>query len=218
MMIMKLILKDIRGYWRFIVLTIFLPGIAWSLLLFFPYYPAWGYVMFCSMAIFAAISYFSFSEKKQNLEILTCSLPVTRTAMVFSRYLLALIITFAGIILYYGAAYIGDLIYSHPVTNFSQINDPKVLLMSVFFIMIISSIFLPGIFCFKITGMIFNFIIAMIGAMNLTFKIFQPKKDFYSPYFKNNDLLSVLTLIAGMALALFISITLSRLHYKNKDL
>ena len=174
MMIAKLILKDIKGYWRFIVFTIFLPGIAWSLLLFLPYFHWSGYVLFCSMAIFAGISYFSFSEKKQHIEILTCSLPVTRTAIVLSRYLLALIITFVGIILYYATAYVGDFIYPHSVTTFSQINHPKVLLMSLFFISIISSIFLPGIFSLKITGMVFHFVIAMIGGLSLTYKIFHP--------------------------------------------
>jgi hypothetical protein len=215
MTIAKLILKDIRGYWRFVVSTIFLPGIAWSLLLFLPYYHWSGYVLFCSMAIFAAISYFSFSEKKQHIEILTCSLPVTRTAMVLSRYFLALIITFVGILLYYATAYIGDLIYPHSVTTFSQINHPKVLLMSLFFISIISSIFLPGIFSLKMTGMVFNFAIAMIGALSLTYKIFHPKQGFHESDFQSFD---VIILICAMMLALFFSSVLSLIHYKGKDL
>lgn len=215
MMIAKLILKDIRGYWRFVVLTIFLPGIAWSLLLFFPYYHWSGYVGFCSMAIFAAISYFSFSEKKQHLEILTCSLPVTRTAIVLSRYFLALIITFVGIILYYAIAYVGDLIYPHSVTTFSQINHPKVLLMSLFFISIISSIFLPGIFSLKIIGMIFNFAIAAIFAINLTYKIFHPLRNFHESNFQSEK---VITLICAMVLAWLFSVLLSLSHFQRKDL
>jgi hypothetical protein len=215
MMIAKLILKDIRGYWRFVVLSIFSPGIAWSLLLFIPYYHWSGFVLFCSFAIFAAISYFSFSEKKQHIEILTCSLPVTRTAIVLSRYLLALIITFVGIILYYATAYVGDFIYPHSVTTFSQINHPKVLLMSLFFISIISSIFLPGIFSLKITGMIFNFAIAMIGGLSLTYKIFHPKQGFHESDFESFD---VMILICAMMLALFFSVVLSLSHYQRKDL
>ena len=215
MMIAKLILKDIRGYWRFIVLSIFLPGIAWSLLLFLPYYHWAGFVLFCSFAIFAAISYFSFSEKKQHIEVLTCSLPVTRTAIVLSRYLLALIITFVGIVLYYATAYIGDFIYPHSVTTFSQINHPKVLLMSLFFISIISSIFLPAIFSLKIIGMIFNFAIAMIGAMTLTFKIFHPHQNFYESNFQNDK---VITLICAMMLAWLVSVLLSIIYYKRKEL
>jgi hypothetical protein len=215
MIIANLILKDIRGYWRFVLLTIFLPGIAWSLLLFFPYFRWSGYVGFCSMAIFAAISYFSFSEKKQHIEILTCSLPVTRTAIVLSRYLLALIITFIGIILYYGTAYVGDFIYPHSVTTFSQINNPKVLLMCLFFISIISAIFLPGIFCFKRTGMIFTFTIAMIGAFSLTYKIFHPKQGFYESDFQSYK---VIVIICIMISALNISGILSLIHYKRKDL
>lgn len=215
MTITKLILKDIRGYWRFIVLSIFLPGVAWSLLLFLPYYQWSGYVLFCSFAIFAAISYFSFSEKKQHIEILTRSLPVTRTAIVLSRYFLALIITFVGIILYYATAYIGDFIYHHSVTTFSQINHPKILLMSLFFISIISSIFLPGIFGFKMTGMIFNFAIAMIGAMTLTFKIFHPHRNFYESIFKSDK---VIVLICAMTLAWLVSVLLSIIHYKRKEL
>lgn len=214
-MILKLILKDIRGYWRFVVLTIFLPGIAWSLLLFLPYYHWSGYVLFCSFAIFAGISYFSFSEKKQHLEILTCSLPVTRTAIVLSRYLLALTITFVGIILYYATAYIADLIYTHSVTTFSQINHPKVLLMSLFFISIISSIFLPGIFSLKIIGMIFNFAIAAIGAISLTYKIFHPHQNFYESNFQSEK---VITLICAMLLAWLFSALLSLSHFQRKDL
>jgi ABC-type transport system involved in multi-copper enzyme maturation permease subunit len=214
-MITKLILKDIRGYWRFMVFNIFLPGIAWSLLLFLPYYHWSGYMGFCSMAIFAAISYFSFSEKKQHIEILTCSLPVTRTAIVLSRYLLALIITVVGIILYFGTAYVGDLIYPNSVTTFSQINNPKILLMSLFFISIISSIFLPAIFSLKMTGMIFTFAIAMIGAVSLTYKIFHPKQGFYESNFQSSD---VIELICAMILALLISVVLSLIICKRKDL
>lgn len=214
MMITKLILKDIRGYWRFVVLTIFLPGIAWSLLLFLPYFQWSGYVLFCSMAIFAAISYFSFSEKKQHIEVLTCSLPVTRTAIVLSRYFLALIITFVGILLYYATAYIGDLIYPNSVTMFSQINHPKVLLLSLFFISIISSIFLPGIFSLKMTGMVFNFAIAMIGTITLTYKIFHPNQGFYESIFQSDK---VITLIGAMMLAWLFSVLLSIIHYKRKE-
>jgi hypothetical protein len=213
-MITKLILKDIRGYWRFIVLSIFLPGIAWSILLFLPYYHWAGYVLFCSFAIFAAISYFSFSEKKQHIEILTCSLPVTRTAIVLSRYFLALLITFVGIILYYATAYVGDFIYPHSVTTFSQINHPKVLLMSLFFISIISSIFLPAIFSLKMTGMVFNFAIATIGALNLTYKIFDPKQGFHESNFQSDK---VIVLICAMMLAWLLSVLLSIIHYKKKE-
>ncbi len=215
MMIAKLILKDIRGYWRFVVLTIFLPGIAWSLLLFLPYFHWSGYVLFGSMAIFAAISYFSFSEKKQHLEILTCSLPVTRIAIVLSRYLLALIITFVGIMLYYATAYIGDFIYPHSVTTFSQIDHPKVLLMSLFFISIISSIFLPGIFSLKIIGMIFNFAIAAIGAISLTYKIFHPQQAFHETDFQSDK---VIVLICAMMFAWLFSVLLSLSHFQRKDL
>lgn len=167
------------------------------------------------MAIFAAISYFSFSEKKQHLEILTCSLPVTRTAIVLSRYFLALIITFVGIILYYAIAYVGDLIYPHSVTTFSQINHPKVLLMSLFFISIISSIFLPGIFSLKIIGMIFNFAIAAIFAINLTYKIFHPLRNFHESNFQSEK---VITLICAMVLAWLFSVLLSLSHFQRKDL
>jgi len=215
MMITKLILKDIRGYWRFAVLSIFLPGIAWSLLLFLPYYHWSGYVLFCSMAIFAGISYFSFSEKKQHIEILTCSLPVTRTAIVLSRYWLALIITFVGMMLYYATAYVGNFFYPHSATTFSQINHPKVLLMSLFLISIISSIFLPAIFSLKIIGMIFNFAIAMIGAMTLTFKIFHPHQNFHASNFQNDK---VIALIGAMMLAWLVSVLLSITHYKRKEL
>lgn len=215
MMIAKLILKDIRGYWRFVVLTIFFPGIAWSLLLYYRNYKWAGYVMFCSMAIFAGISYFSFSEKKQKIETLTCSLPVNRTAIVLSRYLLALIITFVGLILFYATTYIGDLIYSHSITTFSQINHPQVLLLGLFFISTISSIFLPAIFRFKITGMIFSFIIAMIAAFTLTFEIFHPHQNFYETDFNS---FKIIIIICSMILVVFLSVAFSLFLYKRKDL
>jgi hypothetical protein len=87
--------------------------------------------------------------------------------------------------------------------------------MSLFFISIISSIFLPGIFSLKIIGMIFNFVIAAIGAINLTYKIFHPQQAFHESDFESDK---VIALICAMMFALFFSCVLSLIHYNRKDL
>lgn len=213
-MITKLILKDLRGYWQFIVFWIFLPSIAWSGLLYFPYYPWHGYVLFCSIAIFAAISYFTFSEKKQHLEVLTCSLPVTRTAIVLSRYIFALLVMIAGFIIFYSITWIADLIYSNPVTTFEQINHPKVLLMCLFLISFVTSYFLPAVFSSKIMGMVFNFMIALIFGITVTLKIFRPHQNSYELDFSPEKFM---LLIAVTLLLPLISILVSVYSFHRQE-
>jgi hypothetical protein len=63
--------------------------------------------------------------------------------------------------------------------------------------------------------MIFNFAIAAICAISLTYKIFQPQQNFHASNFQSDK---VIILICAMVLAWLFSVLLSLSHFQRKDL
>ncbi|KPK95774.1 hypothetical protein AMJ80_03690 [bacterium SM23_31] len=217
-MIFNLILKDIKAYKNTIFLKIFLLWLFFSAVFFFKLYPWDVYMMHACMTIAFANSIFSFSEKNRNTEIMTCSLPVSRSAIVKARYFTTAVIAFAGIILWFLFAYFADFFYTNAVIDFSQIFNLKVLFIVLFFISIHSGIFLPAVFRFRLFGTIITFVAAIVTAITATALLFRPDKRSFTPYFEAGDFLPVTVLIIFMVLAIFISMLLSALIYNKRDL
>ncbi len=217
-MILNLILKDIRGYWRYIVFSIFLPATLWISILIIPHFPARGNLIFCAAAIVAAISYFAFSEKKQKLETLICSLPVSRRSFVIARYLFAFCIAIFGFVLLYFASYTTYLIYSKPITEFYETYNLKSFFIALYIISISVSFIFPFIFKFRIMGMIVTLPIGFTLAMHSMVLIFNFTKQSYISYFSNADFVKVV-LIAPIILILpIISAMISMKLYERKDI
>ena len=217
-MIFNLILKDIKAYKNTIFLKILLLWLFFSAVFFFKLYPWDVYMMHACMTIAFANSIFSFSEKNRNTEIMTCSLPVSRSAIVKARYFTTAVIAFAGIILWFLFAYFADFLYTNATINFRQIFNLKVLFIVLFCISIHSGIFLPAVFRFRLFGTIITFIAAIVTAIAVTVLIFHPDRSSFAPYFEAKDFLLVTISILFMVLALFISALLSALIYNKRDL
>ena len=64
-MLLRLIIKDLRAFHKFIFTMIVLPGMAWTILLIYPQFHSLSYIMFSSIATICMTAYFIFYESKQ---------------------------------------------------------------------------------------------------------------------------------------------------------
>jgi ABC-type transport system involved in multi-copper enzyme maturation permease subunit len=217
-MILQLALKDLRGYRRFIAFNIFLPGIVWTMLVFSRYYPWHAYIMFCNLAICAAGSYYTFSEKKQNLNILFCSLPVTRWQIVLSKYLTSLVIIIIGIVVFSIAVYMNHLLSENAAMNFGKLMHPKIIFMCFYLNTVFFSIFLPAVFWFGLFGMAISFTIAMISSIYSYVVLFRPYRVDFQPYFTADTTVNTLIAIVLMCSLSLLSFGITNKIFKKKNL
>lgn len=213
-MIPKLIIKDFKAYSSTIFLRILLPMLLGSIFVIQLY--RWDvYLMFSCMYLCMASSGFLFTEKKKETEILMCSLPVTRSAIVTARYLISGLISILAIVLFYANAYVADFLYTDPATQFWQISNFKVLFLVLFFLAIFMSIYLPAVFGFRFMGMTITFAIAIIAAIFLVATIFKPWTTSFAPYLTQGEFIILSLVIIALP---FISFILSLQIYNKKDL
>jgi hypothetical protein len=217
-MLIQLLLKDARGYSRFIAFNIFLPGIVWTLLIFSRFYPWHVYIMFCNLAICAGGSYYTFSEKKQDLYILYCSLPITRKQIVLSKYLTTIVIMIVGIIVFSLAVIFNHWLSENAARDFGKLMHPKILFMCIYLNVVFFSIFLPSVFCCRISGMVITFAIAMVSSIYSYVALFRPYYMTFVPYFTVDD--AVKTWIAALTICLLpvASSLIAMKFFNNKNL
>jgi len=216
-MILKFIIKDLKAYKKLVVGG-FLAHLLMGSIFTFRYYPWHVYTMYGYLVIAFISSFYLFSEKKRAAEILTVTLPGSRSTVVMARYLTSIFIAALGFILWLVNAYISEFIYHDAMTHFYQIAKPKVLLMAMLFISIQLSLFLPAAFSFRIFGMVLTFVIALIAAILSIPLIFHPYKRAYNPYFEIGDVGLVALLTLFIVLTPIISATFSITIYQRKDL
>ena len=172
-----------------------------------------GYLM-----ISAASAFYLFSGKKNGIEMLTCSLPVTRSDIVYARYLAVVVIFSVGLSLWFLNGTIADMIFTNAVTDFSQAKHPKVIFISLFYFSILASIFLPAVFGFRILGMVLTFVIALVVAVASVPLLFHPYSRSFTPYFEASDFYPFMFLSIVIGILLCISFLLSLKIYNYKDL
>jgi hypothetical protein len=216
-MVLRLILKDLMAY-RKTIIVYFLGVIILGNIFIFRYYPWHVYMMYGYLALAFISTYYSFSEKNRNTEVLTCSLPVTRSSIVKARYLVSAILTIGGLLLWIGNAYVAGLLHADARTVFDHVAHMKVLFMALFFISIYSSIFLPSVFSFRLMGTVITFIIALVTAVASVPLVFHPYGGSYNPYFEYRDLMSVSVLFIILVGAPSISFIMSLRIYNSKDI
>jgi len=217
-MLFNLMLKDIKGYWRYIMLSIFLPSIFYISFFSIPHFKWESSIAVCSFTIFAAISYFSFSENKQKLYVLICSLPVTRKSIVVARYLLSLCIAIFGIVFYLTLFYLLDPLYTEPNTKFYQIMNLKALLTGLLMISVSTSLFLPAIYRYRTIGMAFTItlIIAFLIYSLITFVYSNdPLVDIH---FKKGSIIKNIIFISAIVILPVISTVVSVKFFRGKDI
>lgn len=217
-MIFNLMVKDIRGYGRYILLGIFLPSIFYISFFSIQHFKWESSVAICSFTIFAAISYFSFSENKQKLNVFICSLPVTRKSIVVARYLLSLCIVIFGIALYLFLFYILDPLYTEPKTKFYEIINLKALITGLMMISVSTSLFLPAIYRFRTIGMAFTIALVIAFLIYSLITFVYSNDPLVDLHFEKGNVLKSLILISLIILLPVISMVVSKKLFRGRDL
>lgn len=214
-MILKLIRKDLIAYKNQIFFRTLIPMLFVTNIFNIRFYEWDVYFMMACMVISVSFSSFYFIDKKSSAEQLTLSLPTTRTNIVVTRYLLSIIIAAIGIFLFYLNAYIAEFIHTNPVTHFMEINNVKVLLLTLLFISLVITIFLPASLTFRFMGSIMSFILAIVLAAFLVAFIFKP----WSMAFRNKiEFWQGLAIIIFIILIIASSLRISLFLFNWKDM
>jgi len=214
----KLIIKDIRANYKAIFFRLVIPMLLGGVFFTYPYLGWISYFSLACLIIIISGSVYSIWEKNKSVEILTCSLPVTRNNVVNSRYLASLIITVAGLIIWGLNAFIADLIWVESATQLSDLFNLKILFMALFMISIHFSIFLPAVFQFRRLGMIMFIVFSMIISFALTELFFIPDDGVLNPGLEVEKTPKYVALLMVMIVFPWISMQLSKYLLKRKDL
>jgi len=215
-MILNLILKNFIVHKNLIYLKIILPMVLLSSYLIFRIDPMELYVTQGFMVIAVASSIYCFMEDKYNM--LTCSLPVNRTAIVISRYLTSILIGFSGIIIWLLGAYFSDLIYTNIATDFQQVKSFKVLVIALFFLAVHLSIFLPVVLSLGRFWGIVTFFAAMGISIAAIIPTFIPGIGTFNPNFEIEEVFMYVLFGIGIVLLFCASLLLSIFFYNRKNL
>jgi hypothetical protein len=215
-MLRKLILKDIYAYKDPIFLRIMLLWFLFGVLVIYRYFP-WDLspiTMHASMTIAVAATFFSFFDKNRKTEILSSSLPVTRSMIVRARYLTSFLIILVGIVLWLIIVYLAEHIYPNLKKNYSQIFNFKILLMVLFFTVVHITLFLPAVFKFQLLGTIFSFALALVVSVIATRYVFYREKGSFNLYLETTDSYALVIIILATIISAIVSIGI----YKKRDL
>lgn len=214
----SLILKNIKGNFHIIFLRVLLPMAVGTSLYNARFQSADANIIAACTVIAAACTGFYFSEILHKRDVMTCSLPVKRVAIVIARYLTSVMLMLVGSAFYFGCMVVASLIFRHPTTEFHQLLHPGVLFMIGFFVFVHMSIFLPAVFTGKFIVAVLAFIVAMASAILGTVYVFDLEGISWNTHIVAGDHIIIIKAIVIMSLVLFLSISFSTCVYRGRDL
>ena len=217
-MLLNLILKDIRVYKKIFLFRIMIPMAVLSNIFTLRFFSWDVYFMFGCMLVAVAGSVFIMFEKSGYGEALGCSLPSTRSAVVFAKYLTSAFFAGIGILVLLLNAYVADFIHPRGPADFEHFFNLKVLFMTLFFYFIYKSIFFPAALHLKPFGGFIALVLAQIVAVSAIAIFFRPGWGSYTPYFNTEDLLGAVVLNLLVLLLFGSSALLALQLYKKKDI
>jgi ABC-type transport system involved in multi-copper enzyme maturation permease subunit len=174
--------------------------------------------MYCNLVICAAGSYYTFSEKKQNLMILCCSLPVNRRQIVLAKYLTTLVIVLVGIVVFALVIVINYWLNDMAARDFYKMIHPKIAFISLYQNVIFFSMFLPSVFFFRLFGMALTFSIAAVSSIYSYILLFRPDRFDFRPYFTAESTINTLIAILLMCSMSVLSMNLTLKIFEQKNL
>jgi hypothetical protein len=217
-MLLKLVLKDIKATWKTLLIwtLLCLAGSAFFMLI----ENSWkGYILIASGQISFIIGVYVAQEKGYGGEVLTCSLPVLRSSVVFSKYVTALAMAVGGIIIWiFNANLIHSVLPGTPDDFQLFAGNLFVPVIALFFIVFYISIFLPMVNVFNAVWVFMNVSIGCLMVITLAIILIHPSFNSYYSGSKSADLpyLIVVALIASTVLC--VSIMLSQKLFNKRDL
>ena len=164
------------------------------------------------------IMVYNYRENTDSIEILTCSLPVRRSEVVWARYLTSMIIVIVGLSLWFINGTIADRIFVQTTTDWSRATHLKVVFIALFYFSVLVSIFLPSVFNFRILGMILTFVVALVTAVTSIPMLFRTYSYSFRSQFEVSEVPKFILLGLVMILIVSISFAVSQGTYKQKDI
>lgn len=218
-MILKLVLKDIKVSWKTLMWWM-LMSLMMSIFFIAVLESSWKmYVLIAPGQISFIIGVYAAQEKYRRGELLTCSLPVLRSSVVFSRYITAAVIAVIGIIIWSLNAYVLHSVFASTPGDFQLLaGNLFVLVIAVFYIVIFISLFLSIVNVFNAIWIFMNLSVGCLLVITLAIILIHPSLDSYYRGSKIVDLpyLIILTLIAVTFFCM--SIMLSQKLFNKRDL
>jgi hypothetical protein len=218
-MILKLVLKDIKASWKTLMWWM-LMSLMMNIFFIAVLENSWKmYILIAPGQISFIIGVYAAQEKCRRGEVLTCSLPVLRSSVVFSRYITAAALAVAGIIIWtLNAYFLHSVFASAPGDFYLLAGNLFVFVLAVFYIVIFISMFLLIVNVFNAMWALMNVSVGCLLVITLAILLIHPSFDSYYRGSKIVDLpyLIILTLIAAAFSCM--SIMLSQKLFKKRDL
>ena len=215
-MVLRLVLKDFRVNF-FPVLNFLLLNSLGGMMIFCFF--SWdAYYFHCVAITVITIARLNALELKDKKEALWTSIPAGRKDIVLSRYISSYVIVIAGLVLWYLAANLWNLIFTNPGTDFEQLKSVYHLLSSVFMFSMFISLFIPAVSKINSYPKLFG---SAITIMVLTFtvsEIFLTDDFSINAALENYGAANLILFITGLILFMTtVSIFISMKFYKLKE-
>jgi ABC-type Na+ efflux pump permease subunit len=142
-MMLTLLLKDLKAFGRSLLKITVLSLIVITLFVFLNEGSWFIYIVMAAGQISFVIGYYLMSEKMRQGELLICSLPVTRNAIMRAKYLAASLIAIGGMALWFLYACLLNSIFTDLPGNFHLFTNPMVIIVILFYFSFFINAFVP---------------------------------------------------------------------------
>ena len=163
------------------------------------------------------IAFYTILEKIKKGELLICSLPTTRTAIVMARFFTCTIIAISGIFLIYSNALLVNIFTNSTPDNLGVFVSPYVLFIFLCYFSLFVSIFIPIITYFKTFWANIILIGICLPAFILGIDHLHTNIQSYQQGFESANLFLISFLILAMFLAPILSFGLTTKIFSKND-
>lgn len=220
-MILNLVLKDIKVHWK----TIFIWYLFWlvmdSLIITTIDNESWiPYISIGCVQISLLIGIYFFQERMSKRELFTGSLPVTRQAIIHSKYITSACIALTGLMLGYLNATALNTIFKSAPPDYYLFQSPYVILIVMLYFSLLVSLFLPIAACYS--GIWIKILLAyacILIFINYVkgFRYLVSRINLNAAIYDSGSIIFIAGIFILISLALFISVNRSVKIYAGRD-
>ncbi len=217
-MMLNLIIKDVRAFGKSLLRIAVLSLIMITLFVFLNDGSWFIYIVMAAGQISFIIGYYLMSEKMHRGELLICSLPVTRTAIMRSKYLVALFFAVGGMTLWFLYACLVKSIFTDTPGDFHLFTNPMVIFFILFYFSFFISLFVPIVTIFDKIWVLTNLSIFFAALFIVPFSLYYEFRGSFPAEFEAENILFVGSLILIMLLLPLLSMTHSTRLFNKREL
>lgn len=215
---LTLLLKDLRAFGKSLLKITALSFIVISLFIFLNEGSWFIYIMMAAGQISFIIGYYLMSEKMHRGELLICSLPVTRTAIMRAKYLAALLIAIGGMALWFLYACLLNSIFTDLPGNFHLFTNPMVIFFILFYFSFFISAFVPIVTSFDKIWLLTNLSILFAAIFIVPFSFYFEISGLVQAKFEAENILFFGFLTVIIILLPWLSLIFSTRLFKCREL